>query len=281
MVNHGLRDPHRSTPGTWNLDTAFKTYLRKCKEEDLAPRPQQALPSLMVQWITNHFSDHKHIRMRVTGHLIVLAFFFLLRVGEYTQLNKLCRIIPLQKSDIKLWHDGKVLDNESTPKTLATADAITICLENQKNGHKNFTLHHTMSGVAAFDLVKSGTVLVSQLHHMIPLRKSDIKLWRDGKVLDNESTPEILATADAIMICLENQKNGHKNCTLHHTMSGMAAFNLVKSSAVLVSQLHHMPANVPVGTYKSAANLMSRITAAEIRSTIQIGMKGDRLVKCG
>ena len=78
------------------------------------------------------------------GDLIVTAFFFLLRVSEYTPhpaQSERCTV-PLQKSDVKLWRGTQRLDSNAEWAVLATANAVTITLENQKNGQKGYTLHH-------------------------------------------------------------------------------------------------------------------------------------------
>ena len=67
-------------------------------------------------------------------------------MGEYTPTPAGRRTIPLRKKDIRLWLNGTLLDNDSPQEVLAQADAVTICLENQKNGHKNAVLHHTTVG---------------------------------------------------------------------------------------------------------------------------------------
>jgi hypothetical protein len=105
-------------------------------------------------------------RTALTANLIVLAFFFLLRVGEYTPSREKRRTVPLRKKDIRLWRTGTILPNDSPLAVLATADAVTICLENQKNGHKNATLHHTSSNDANLNPVKAAVFLIHALKNM-------------------------------------------------------------------------------------------------------------------
>jgi hypothetical protein len=76
-------------------------------------------------------------RTILTAQLIVLDFFFLLRVGEYTHSWDNRRTIPLRKKDIQLWQAGTILPNDSPLDVLTSADLVTVCLENQKNGRKN------------------------------------------------------------------------------------------------------------------------------------------------
>jgi hypothetical protein len=74
-----------------------------------------------------------------------MAFFFLLRVGEYAmpRLGAITRTRQFRLKDVRLWRQGRLLDNYAPRADLMTADAVTLYLENQKNGHKGATIHHT------------------------------------------------------------------------------------------------------------------------------------------
>jgi hypothetical protein len=110
----------------------------------------------------------------------------------------------------------------------------------------------------------------------IPLRKKDIKLWRNGTLLDNDSPQEVLLQADAVTICLENQKNGHKNAVLHHTTSLDLVLDPVKSAIFLLDAMRGLPPNTPIGTYRTGGAL-HQVTAHEIRSAIRLGATNDNL----
>ncbi len=96
----------------------------------------------------------------------MLAFFFLLRVGEYTKPNgtEPKRTVPLRKQDVRLWRGDRELNREANLATLLTADAVTICLANQKNGDKNSVLHHYWSESTSIDPVRSAAHLLHALH---------------------------------------------------------------------------------------------------------------------
>ena len=202
MVSRGLKDPRRSTPGATNLDPAFSSYIKQCKKIDPAPQPQQALPMSTVRWIADRLSKGPLRRVRIAAHLIVVAFFFLLRVGEYTPS--------------------------------------------------------------------------SQPRQTIPLRKKDIKLWRKHKRLSNDSPLEVLLTADAVTIKMENQKNGKKDSILHHEDSRIPGFSPVSSMAHLIGELQGLPASTPIGTYRNG-NCTEQVSASTIRSVIHIGAAADNL----
>ena len=71
--------------------------------------------------------------------------------------------MPLRGRDIKLWSQGQILSHTLPLHILLTADAVTISLENQKNGHKNAVLHHTASGDPTFCPVFASAHLVYAL----------------------------------------------------------------------------------------------------------------------
>jgi hypothetical protein len=206
MVAEGLCDPRRVAPGTHNLDTALTHYFKACKQVDPPAAPQQALPSSTIRWIMCRMGGSTVKRIRLVAHQITLAFFFLLRVGEYTHSTE-----PRQT---------------------------------------------------------------------IPLRKKDIRLWRGGFIIPNDSPLAVLLTADAVTLCLENQKNGDKNAVLHHTSSTDLIIDPVRSAAVLMAELRDLPPDTPLGSF-TENNRLQRITAAEIRSAIQIAAANDNLVAQG
>ncbi len=162
MVHHRLRDPRRADPAQHHLDKCIAAYIDRCSKEDPAPRPQLAVPSSTVLWIALHYCYHATARMRTIGDLIVLAFFFLLRVGEYTRSPEPRQTTPLRRCDIKLWRNKQVLDHSLPLAELLQADAVSIYLDNQKNGFRGATLHHSASGNTLCP-VKSAARLVHQI----------------------------------------------------------------------------------------------------------------------
>jgi integrase len=83
-------------------------------------------------------------------------------------------------------------------------------------------------------------------------------------------------TADAVTICLENQKNGHKNATLHHTTSHDSMLDPVHSAVMLIHALQGLPGNTPIGSFSNNGRLQ-HISADEIRALICMGATHDNL----
>ncbi|EJK60343.1 hypothetical protein THAOC_19318, partial [Thalassiosira oceanica] len=137
-------DPRRTVIGQRDLDLPFQRLLKKYDEEDPAPKPKLAIPVSTVRKIADEYnmSDHHS----AVGDLVTVGFFFLLRVGEYTepqrQRGRRKRTTPLRRKDVKFWKDGVLLPHNSPLSALLGADSATICVENQKNGKKGSTVHH-------------------------------------------------------------------------------------------------------------------------------------------
>jgi hypothetical protein len=86
-------------------------------------------------------------------------------------------------------------------------------------------------------------------------------LWQVGTILPNDSPLDVLTLANLVTVCLENQKNGHKNALLHHTSSHNASLNPVKSAAILIHTLH----NLPETTQSDPLLMISRAYSASLR----------------
>jgi hypothetical protein len=78
--------------------------------------------------------------------LVIIAFFYLLRVGEYTSpaTPRKKRTIPLRDCDIRLWDSvGHLISHSAGLETLLQADSVTICIAHTKNGTKGAVVHHS------------------------------------------------------------------------------------------------------------------------------------------
>ena len=70
--------------------------------------------------------------------LICIAFYFLLRVEEYTKLKHNTKTVQFRLRDIAFWSKGFRIDaHNTTPEILISYDRATLRIENQKNGKKN------------------------------------------------------------------------------------------------------------------------------------------------
>ena len=166
MVATGLADPRRRDPSQQNLDLRFSQQLKQWKNQDPAPKPEQALPNSTVQLLARIYRSSTCIKFNIIADLVVVAYFFLLRLCEYTSSHRTTRTVPLRRRDIQLWRNKRLLHHSLPSDELMQADAVTINLENQKNGVKGAVVHHTSSGIPAFDPVTSMARLVCAIQFL-------------------------------------------------------------------------------------------------------------------
>ena len=92
----------------------------------------------------------------VIGDFTLIAFYYLLRVGEYTQKNQRQnskQTVEFRMRDVVFFgHDSKgrlkQLSRKADDETILNAVGGTLCLSNQKNGWKNVCIFHFANGDA-------------------------------------------------------------------------------------------------------------------------------------
>jgi hypothetical protein len=113
------------------LGLAFARLYHSYREEDPAPKPQLALPVSVFQNIMETEGASVDPKQRAMADLVVIAFFFLLRVGKCTPPSGLwqTRTTQLRHKDMQFWRmqpDGIALQlsHLSTLSELLAADAV-------------------------------------------------------------------------------------------------------------------------------------------------------------
>jgi hypothetical protein len=142
-----------------------------------------------VEFIAKKYGRMTDAQALCVGALVVVGFYYLLRVGEYTPKSRDRLTVPLRKKDILLWHRKKLIPLDSPLELLRRADAATICVANSKNGHKDQTVHHTKTDRAEADPVVAMVHLVYAMRHMGP--DTPIGTYRTR----NNQTAQVQATA--------------------------------------------------------------------------------------
>jgi hypothetical protein len=146
-VLDGHPDPRRASPAQHALNLPIARILKKFDDEDPPPEPKLAIPVSTITAIAQGY--HFTARHSVVADLILVAFFYLLRVGEYTSQSnpRPKRTIPLRKCDVRLWKNGSILDQDScSTAALLLADSATVSIANTKNGTKGAFVHHFAIG---------------------------------------------------------------------------------------------------------------------------------------
>ena len=97
------------------------------------------------------------------GDLIIIAFYFLLRIGEYTvkrTKNDTKRTVQFRMMDVIFFKKDKhgrlrQLKHDATDKQIMRADGATLRLSDQKNGHKGACIHQEHNGHRYFSPVRA------------------------------------------------------------------------------------------------------------------------------
>jgi hypothetical protein len=173
LVLAGYPDPRRSY-GSKDLDLPFSRLLRSYKTDDPAPQPQLALPVRAVQCAVNHYTDQGTPTTCAIADLLTIAFFFLLRPGEYTMpsARSRTRTVQFRRQDIRFFKNGSILPHSTPLQQLRQSDAVRLYIDNQKNGQRGSTMHHT-ARAGPFCPVKA---LANRAHHLYCLAPADASI---------------------------------------------------------------------------------------------------------
>jgi hypothetical protein len=130
-------------PAQHALDLPIARLLKKYSDEDPPPEPKLAILISTITAIAEKYWWSTHLSAVVD--LIIIAFFYLLRVGEYTSPAnpRKKRTIPLRGCNIRLWtHDGHLISHSTGLGALLQAESATVCIAHTKNGTKGAVVHH-------------------------------------------------------------------------------------------------------------------------------------------
>ena len=154
-------------------------------------------------------------RAQAVGDLTLIAFYYLLRSGEYTKPRKVLRngkmvhatrTRQFQIKDIGFWKNGQILPRNSPLALLLAADSCTLKISNQKNGRTGQTLHHESTG-------SNGAVaaLARRVHHVLSNGGNGDNLLCDvciNNIWHSVESPEIVAAVRTAAKALNLQKQG-------------------------------------------------------------------------
>ena len=134
-----------------------------CKEDwpVVKKLPVEAdIPELLVQ---AGLASGASMKDKAIGDLTLIAFYYLLRVGEYTSKgsrNETKQTVQFKMRNVRFFRknaDGelRMLPRDAPEQEIMLADGATLQLENQKNGWKNVCIHHQWNGDEVFDAVRA------------------------------------------------------------------------------------------------------------------------------
>ena len=104
-------------------------------------------------------------RQEAIADLVNIAFYYLLRVGEYTagKAKKDRQTVPFRLCDITFRRKGRIVRHDAALATLMLCDEATLRIQNQKNGEKNKAIHNQCTGTCDSP-IKS---LARRVHHLV------------------------------------------------------------------------------------------------------------------
>jgi len=165
----GEQSPLYKAPNEYILP--LERLVEGFRREDPPPIPQLAVP-VSVPWECHRVATELNdISLLATSQLITIAFFYLLRVGEYTHPRMIKRNGVLVRStrtkqfsvgDIGFFKNGKILPRRSPLHILKEADSATMKITNQKNGRMGQTIHHEST-----DERGAVAALAARVHHIL------------------------------------------------------------------------------------------------------------------
>lgn len=156
------------------------------RREDPPSIPQLAVPISVPNLCYQAGKASKNDFKMATGCLTLIAFYYLLRVGEYTKPKfvtrngervRATRTVQFTIGNVGFFKDGQIVSRKSPLSVLLTCDAATLKLENQKNGRMGGTIHHEALGASNPNChVKA---LAYRVHHVLSNGGTDSNLLCD------------------------------------------------------------------------------------------------------
>ena len=196
----GKRSPIYQTEKTYKTPVA--RLLEGYRREDPPSTPQLAVPVAVpeacfkIAYQTNNPINH------AVGDLALIAFYYLLRVGEYTKpklrvingkTKRATRTQQFRVENIGFFKNNKILPRNSKLKELLTADSCTLKITNQKNGRMGQTIHHFATHTSTCPV----QAVARRVHHILSNKGSTSNLICD--VFDKSTNSWTQVTARNMM----------------------------------------------------------------------------------
>jgi hypothetical protein len=142
------------------------------RREDPPAIPQLAVPISVANAIFDAGMVHPSQHVKTVGSLSLIAFYYLLRVGEYTQPRfvfrngtkiRATRTKQFVVDNVGFFIGNRVLCRSSSLEVLLTATSATLKITNQKNGRMGETIHQQALQADPCPV----KALAYQIHHIL------------------------------------------------------------------------------------------------------------------
>ena len=122
------------------------------------------VPELLVELA---YKREENAFAQATADLAMIAFYYLLRIGEYTLKNRKAkgkknakRTVQFKLEDVSFFHRDRKgvlrqLPRNASEELIMTAESATLKLDNQKNGWKGVCVYQEANGEAYFCPVRA------------------------------------------------------------------------------------------------------------------------------
>ena len=128
----GATDPRLTNQG--KMDFRLTRQISCYKKEDPPPDRVKPVPVAVLYWILSAAATSQHPGTLAIADMIALAYFFLLRPGEYTATPS--ETTPFRLADLRLATGNAYLDIFQVPASqLNAATFATLTFTNQKNNY--------------------------------------------------------------------------------------------------------------------------------------------------
>ena len=167
----GQRSPIYKADETYKVPVA--RLVEGMRRDDPPPVPQIAVPISVPEKVLKTGQDSKHPIIKAIGDLTLIAFYYLLRVGEYTkpkfttvngQQVRATRTVQFALKNVGFFQKGHIVPRASPLSELLEADSCTLKISNQKNGRMGQTIHHHATGKPHSCPVQA---LARRVHHIL------------------------------------------------------------------------------------------------------------------
>ena len=142
------------------------------RREDPPSIPNLAVPVTVPTHIYQAGMQSTNPKLQAAGCLTLVAFFFLLRVGEYTRpkfsmVNGVrvssSRTKQFKVRNIGFFKNGRIVPRSAPLASLLSCDAATMKITNQKNGRMGQTIHQEATGTPDCPI----QALAYRVHHIL------------------------------------------------------------------------------------------------------------------
>ena len=166
----GKQSPIHEADGVYKVPVA--RLVEGYRREDPPSVPQLAIPISVPEEMQAAGYATKSPTQQAIGDLGVVAFYYLLRVGEYTKpryattngiRKRATRTIQFRVSDVGFFLHNKIMPRNSPLKALSKATSCTLKITNQKNGRMGQTIHHHATHSKSCPV----RALAHRIHHIL------------------------------------------------------------------------------------------------------------------